>query len=143
VAAESALEAGAHEIDMVMNLGAFKDGDYEGVVADIALVADMVHSRPGALIKVIIEAVLLTPDEISEACRLVERAGADFVKTSTGFGGGGATVAAVGRMRDTVGGRLGIKAAGGIRDAATARALVAAGATRLGCSASVRVVSGR
>ena len=142
VGAESALAAGADEIDMVMNLGAFKDGDHDTVAADIALVSDMVHGKRGAFLKVILEIALLSEDEIVVACGLAEKAGADFVKTSTGFAAGGATVEAVRRMRDAVGERLGVKAAGGIRDTATARAMVAAGASRIGCSASVAIVSG-
>jgi len=141
VEAESALAAGVDEIDMVMNLGAFKDGAHDTVAADIALVADMVHGKRGALLKVILEIALLSDDEIVLACGLAERAGADFVKTSTGFAGGGATEAAVRCMRGAVGERLGVKAAGGIRDAGTARAMVVAGASRIGCSNSVAVVS--
>ena len=142
VAAESALAAGADEIDMVMNLGAFKEGAHDTAAADIALVADMVHGKRGALVKVIVETALLEGDEIELACGLAERAGADFVKTSTGFASSGATVAAVRRMRAAVGERLGVKAAGGIRDADPARALVEAGASRIGCSASVAIVTG-
>jgi deoxyribose-phosphate aldolase len=142
VEAETALAAGADEIDMVMNLGAFKDGAHDSVAADISLVGDMVHGKRGALLKVILETALLDDAEIVAACGLAERAGADFVKTSTGFAGGGATETAVRLMRRAVGDRLGVKAAGGIRDAATARALVEAGASRIGCSASVAVVTG-
>jgi deoxyribose-phosphate aldolase len=140
--ARLAIEAGAREVDMVMAIGALKDGDDARVHDDIARVCDAVHAVPGALVKVILETALLSDDEIVRACRIAEAAGADFVKTSTGFASGGATVEAVRLMRTTVGDCLGVKAAGGIRDAATARAMVDAGATRLGTSASVAIVTG-
>jgi len=137
--AEQALLAGAHEVDMVLNIGALKDGDDRLVWADIAQVARTCQ-RGGAQCKVIIEAALLTEREKVRACRLAQSAGADFVKTSTGFGPGGATVEDVGLMRRTVGPQMGIKAAGGIRDYRRARAMVEAGATRIGTSAGVRIL---
>lgn len=133
--AEVAIDAGATELDMVTNLGLAKAGAWDAFGDDIAAVR---ASAPDSiLLKVIIESAVLTDDEVVEACRMAERAGADYVKTSTGFHpSGGASVAAVRLMADTVGGRLGIKASGGIRDVGTALAMVEAGATRLGCSAS-------
>lgn len=136
------LALGASEIDMVMNVGAFRDGDDAAVEAEIASVAELVAVRPGLLLKVILETALLSNDEIARACALAERAGADFVKTSTGFGPGGATIEAVTRMRASVSARIGVKAAGGIRDYAAAMAMLEAGATRLGCSASLDVLRG-
>ena len=137
--AEQAILAGAQEVDMVLNIGALKDGDDGLVRADIADVVRACRQR-GALCKVIIEAALLTEEEIIRACRLAQAAGADFVKTSTGFGPGGARVEDVALMRRTVGPEMGIKAAGGIRNYQTARAMVEAGATRIGASAGVRIV---
>jgi deoxyribose-phosphate aldolase len=134
-----AIRDGAREIDMVINVGALKSGDVSLVEDEIALVARLCHDR-GALTKVIIEAVLLTTDEKVVACRLARNAGADFVKTSTGFGPGGATLADVSLMRRVVGSEIGVKAAGGIRDLETLRAMVAAGATRIGASAGVSIV---
>jgi deoxyribose-phosphate aldolase len=132
--AEVAADAGATELDMVVNLGLVKAGQWFAVGDDIAAVR---AASSDTLLKVILETAALTDDEIVEACRVAEGAGADYVKTSTGFHPtGGASMAAVRLMADTVGGRLGIKASGGIRDAATALAMVEAGATRLGCSAS-------
>lgn len=137
-AAESS-HLGADEIDMVINLGLLKAGTPGRVTEEIAAVR---QATPG-LLKVIIESAALTDDEIVAACRAAEDAGADFVKTSTGFHpAGGATVHAVELMAATVGGRLGVKASGGIRDWATAQAMVAAGATRLGLSASRAVLAG-
>ncbi|MDO5093881.1 MAG: deoxyribose-phosphate aldolase [Propionibacteriaceae bacterium] len=137
-AAESS-RLGADEIDMVINLGLLKSGTPGRVTEEIAAVR---QATPG-LLKVIIESAALSDDEIVAACRAAEEAGADFVKTSTGFHpGGGATVHAVELMAATVGGRLGVKASGGIRDWATAQAMVAAGATRLGLSASRAVLAG-
>jgi deoxyribose-phosphate aldolase len=130
---------GAREIDMVINVGALKSGEVFLVEDEIALVASLCHAR-GALTKVIVEAALLTDDEKVTACRLARNAGADFVKTSTGFGPGGATVADVSLMRRIVGRELGVKAAGGIRDLKTLLAMVAAGATRVGASAGVSIV---
>jgi deoxyribose-phosphate aldolase len=128
----------ANEVDMVIALGALKEGDYRTVYQDIRAVVEAAGSIP---VKVIIEAGLLDEAEKIEACLLAVRAGAAFVKTSTGFTACGATVEDVKLMRAIVGDRLGIKAAGGIRDFQTARALVEAGATRLGCSASVAIVT--
>jgi deoxyribose-phosphate aldolase len=139
--AEVAVDAGANELDMVVNLGLVKAGEWLAVGDDIAAVR---AATPGhVLLKVILETAALTDAEIVDACRAAEEAGADYVKTSTGFHpSGGASVAAVTLMAATVGGRLGIKASGGIRDAATALAMVDAGATRLGCSASRQILDG-
>lgn len=130
---------GADELDMVINIGLLKDGDLEGVRADIR---GVVRAAGGRLVKVIIEASLLSDDEKVAACEQAERAGAGFVKTSTGFAGGGATEADVRLMLEAVGGRLGVKASGGIKTPDHARALARAGASRLGCSASVAIVAG-
>ena len=137
--AERVLLVGAQEVDMVLNLGALKDGDDRFVQADIVEVVRTCQRR-GALSKVIIEAALLTEDEKVRACRLAQEAGADYVKTSTGFGPGGATLEDVALMRRTVGPEMGIKAAGGIRNFETAKAMIHAGATRIGASAGVRIV---
>ena len=138
--AAAAVARGADAIDMVVNLGLVKEGDADGVEADIRAVR---RACEGALLKVIIESAALTDAEIVACCRAAEAAGADFVKTSTGFHpAGGATVGAVGLMRATVGDRLGVKASGGIRTAADALAMVAAGASRLGVSASLAVLEG-
>jgi len=139
--AARALEDGAREIDMVLNLGALKSGDTARVEGEIAELARLCHER-GARLKVILETALLSDGEKVVACELARLAGADFVKTSTGFGGGGASVADVALLRRSVGPTMGIKASGGVRDAEFARALLAAGATRLGTSASVALVSG-
>lgn len=136
-----AVEDGACEIDMVIHVGALKAGHDDLVERDIAGVAQVCH-RLGARLKVIIEACLLTDEEKTRACKLAKAAGADFVKTSTGFSKGGATVEDVALMREAVGPRLGVKAAGGVRDEATVRAMIQAGATRVGASASVAIVSG-
>ncbi len=133
-----ALKLGAREIDMVMNIGALKAGEREVVQLDIRAVADIVHSH-GALLKVILETGLLTNDEKLVACELSEKAGADFVKTSTGFLGGVATVEDVALMRRAV--KIGIKASGGIRTASDAKAMIEAGANRLGTSSGVKIVS--
>jgi deoxyribose-phosphate aldolase len=139
--AARAVDDGATEIDLVIDLGLATDGRWDEVGAEIAAVRDRVPA--GHLVKVIIESAALRAEEVVAACEVAERAGADYVKTSTGFHpSGGATVEAVALMAATVGGRLGIKAAGGIRDAATALALVGAGATRLGCSATRTVLDG-
>jgi deoxyribose-phosphate aldolase len=135
-AARRALEDGARELDMVIALGLLKSGDGGAVERDIRGVVEA--ARPfGAIVKVILETALLSDEEKVLGCRLAEAAGADFVKTSTGFGPGGATVADVALLARTVGGRLGVKASGGIRSLDFALALIDAGATRLGCSASV------
>jgi deoxyribose-phosphate aldolase len=136
-----AIRDGAREIDMVINVGALKSGDHGLVYEDIAKVSDACRET-GALNKVIIEAAFLTDEEKVVASDLAKRAKADFVKTSTGFGPGGATVHDVLLMRETVGPRLGIKAAGGIRSAEDVREMIAAGATRIGASASVQIVTG-
>ncbi|WP_327149413.1 deoxyribose-phosphate aldolase [Nocardia sp. NBC_01329] len=139
--ARLAVEQGAAEVDMVIDLGAAVSGDFAAVLADIIVVREAISER--ALLKVIIESAALTDEAIVEVCRTAERAGADFVKTSTGFHpAGGADVRAVRLMAETVGGRLGIKASGGIRTAAAAAELIAAGATRLGLSRSRAVLEG-
>jgi deoxyribose-phosphate aldolase len=130
---------GAREIDMVINLGALKSGDLHTVERDIDAVTGPCRDC-GAVSKVIIEAALLTDDEKVTACTLAKAAGADYVKTSTGFGPGGATAADVALMRRIVGSEMGIKAAGGIRDLQGLQAMVAAGATRVGASAGVKIV---
>ncbi|MFQ5409694.1 MAG: deoxyribose-phosphate aldolase [Anaerolineales bacterium] len=137
---EQALVDGATEIDMVINIGALKAGDYELVERDMAAVVRAAHAR-GALVKVIIEAALLTDEEKVKACTLAKTAGADYVKTSTGFGPGGATTSDVALMRRTVGVTMGVKAAGGIGTLEKARKMVHAGATRIGASAGVRIVA--
>jgi deoxyribose-phosphate aldolase len=134
-----AIKDGADEIDMVIDIGALKSGDDAVVERDIRAVVDVSHSL-GATVKVIIEAALLSDDEKVRACILSKAAGADFVKTSTGFGPGGATVHDVALMRKTVGPSLGIKAAGGIRDLKAVDEMVKAGATRIGASAGVKIL---
>jgi deoxyribose-phosphate aldolase len=124
---------------MVINVGALKSGDVRLVERDIDAVASVCRGT-GATSKVIIEAALLTDDEKVTACTLAKAAGADYVKTSTGFGPGGATVADVALMRRVVGPDMGVKAAGGVRDLAGLQAMVAAGATRVGASAGVKIV---
>ncbi len=133
---------GATEVDMVIAIGALKGGDDGAVASEIAAVADVVHAGPGRGLKVILETALLTTDEIVRGCRIAEGAGADFVKTSTGFAASGATVEAVTLMRSTVSPAVGVKAAGGIRDYATAMAMIGAGAARIGSSASVNILRG-
>ena len=130
---------GATEIDMVINVGALKSSDLRTVECDISSVVDPCRES-GVASKVIIEAALLTDEEKVTACTLAKAAGADFVKTSTGFGPGGATAADVALMRRVVGSDMGIKAAGGVRDLEGLKAMVAAGATRVGASAGVRIV---
>lgn len=138
--AASAVAGGADEVDMVVNLRLVKEGDFGGVAGEIAAVKRACGS---ALLKVIIESAALTDEEIVECCRAAETAGAEYVKTSTGFHpAGGASVHAVELMARTVGGRLGVKASGGIRTADAALAMVAAGATRLGLSASAAILDG-
>ena len=136
---QQAIGDGATEVDMVINIGALKSKDYALVERDIATVARVCHTG-GAILKVIIEAALLTDEEKVIACQLAKAAGADYVKTSTGFGPGGATAHDVALMRRAVGPGLGIKAAGGIKSLADAKEMVAAGATRIGASAGVRIV---
>jgi len=137
--AQKALRDGATEVDMVINVGALKSRDYERVQRDIAAVARAVHAG-GALLKVIIEAALLTDEEKVAACQIAKVSGADFVKTSTGFGPGGATAEDVALMRRVVGVGMGVKASGGIRSYEDARKMIAAGASRIGASASVKIV---
>lgn len=138
--ARRALRDGAREIDMVLNVGALKGGEYDLVERDIAGVSDACR-EVGALNKVILEAALLSDEEKVIASRLAQRARAHYVKTSTGFGPGGATVYDVALMRETVGPKLGVKAAGGIRSAEEAEHMLAAGATRIGASAGVQMVT--
>ena len=135
-----AMDAGATEIDMVINVGALKDGDYDLVREDIAAVAKACHKRE-VICKVIIEAALLTDEEKVSACLLIADAGADYSKTSTGFGPGGATVEDVALMR-AVAPTLGVKAAGGIRTYEAALAMIRAGATRIGASSGIAIVEG-
>jgi deoxyribose-phosphate aldolase len=130
---------GATEIDMVINIGALKSGADATVKRDIQAVVEAAHEAC-AIVKTIIEAALLTDEEKVRACLLAKEAGADFVKTSTGFSKGGATVADIELMRRTVGSDVGVKAAGGVKDLASAREMIAAGATRIGASAGVKIV---
>jgi deoxyribose-phosphate aldolase len=136
---EVALADGAQEIDMVQNIGALRGGDHAAVQHDIQAVVEAAHRR-GAIVKVILETALLDDDQKVAACLLAKAAGADFVKTSTGFGPSGATVHDVELMRRTVGPDLGVKASGGIRTLDDFNKMVAAGATRVGASASVKIV---
>ncbi|MCR4437737.1 MAG: deoxyribose-phosphate aldolase [bacterium] len=140
IEAARAVQDGADEIDMVMNIGMLKSGEHRYVEEDIR---GVVRAAAPAHVKVIIEACLLTDAEKIHACLLAQRAGAHFVKTSTGFSTGGATAADVALMRRVVGTSMGVKAAGGIRDFEAAQAMVAAGADRIGASASVSIVSGQ
>ena len=135
--ARESLSLGAREIDMVMNIGALKAGDRTVALADIRAVVEVVHAQ-GALLKVILETGLLTNEEKLLACELSEKAGADFVKTSTGFLGGVATVEDVALMRRAV--KIGVKASGGIRTASDAKAMIEAGANRLGTSSGVNII---
>jgi len=137
--AQQTIHHGATEIDMVINIGALKSEDYELVERDIAAVARTCHDN-GAICKVIIEAALLTEEEKITACQLAKKAGSDYVKTSTGFGPGGATVEDVTLMRRVIGPSMGIKAAGGIRTLETAKKMIEAGATRIGTSSSLKIV---
>ncbi len=135
-----ALGDGASEIDMVINVGLLKSGDYHGVEEDIRAVRRA--TRGNTVLKVIIETVLLTQDEKVMACELSKKAGADFVKTCTGFLGGGASVEDLSLMRRVVGREMGVKASGGVRTYKTALAFLGAGANRLGCVSSVAIVTG-
>lgn len=138
--AEQAFQAGAHEVDMVMNIGALKEGKEEFVQSDIAAVVNIAKSQiPKKTVKVIIETGLLTKEEKEKACLLVIAAGADFVKTSTGFSGSGATIADIKFIKKVVGNKAQIKASGGIKDYSTALAMLKAGATRIGTSSGVEV----
>ena len=137
--AERSVIAGAHELDMVINVGRLKSGDHHVVFQDVAAVVAVGH-RYGALVKAIIETSLLSEEEKVAACVLAQAGGVDFVKTSTGFSGGGATVADVALMRRVVGPTLGVKAAGGVRSAQDLKMMVAAGATRIGTSGGVKIM---
>lgn len=137
--AGEAVAQGAHEVDMVINIGALKSGDYDLVCNDIQAVVKAVHGR--ALVKVILETGLLNEAEKIKACELSVAAGAHFVKTSTGFGPGGATVEDISLMRRVVGPEIGVKASGGVRDYDTAIAMIKAGATRIGTSSGVKIIA--
>jgi deoxyribose-phosphate aldolase len=138
--AAQAIADGADEIDMVINLAALKNRDYDYVLADIRAVAEV--CKGNALLKVIIETCLLTDEEKVKACELAVEAGTDFVKTSTGFSSGGATADDIALMRKTVGKDIGVKASGAVRDNATAILMINSGATRIGASASIAIVTG-
>ncbi|WP_066303778.1 deoxyribose-phosphate aldolase [Bacillus sp. FJAT-29814] len=137
---KNVIENGATEVDMVINIGALKDKQYDLVEKDIKAVVDA--AKGNALTKVIIEACLLTDEEKVKACQLAVKAGANFVKTSTGFSTGGATVEDITLMRKTVGPEIGVKASGGIRSLEDAEAMIKAGATRIGASSGVKIVNG-
>ncbi|MGG5317605.1 deoxyribose-phosphate aldolase [Enterococcus sp. AZ072] len=137
---KNAIENGADEVDMVINIGELKDGNYGKVQKDIEAVVNAAKDQ--ALVKVIIETSLLDRDEKIKACELAKAAGADFVKTSTGFSTGGATIEDVKLMRETVGPEMGVKASGGIHNAKEAMAMIEAGATRLGASSGVAIMNG-
>jgi len=139
--ARDVIENGADEIDMVMNIGKFKDGNYDYVMNDIENIVKIAHSSD-IIVKVILETCLLNNEEIIKACELCIKVGADFVKTSTGFNKEGATLEAVAIMKKAVGERAKVKAAGGVRNYQTAIDFINAGADRLGCSSSVAIVSG-
>ena len=136
---KAAIEEGAREVDVVLNIGRLKQGDDRYVLRELC---DLVDAAAGGTLKVILETCLLNREEKVRACRLVVQSGAQFVKTSTGFGSGGATLEDVALMRETVGPDFGVKASGGIRDARTALAMIGAGATRLGTSAGVAILKG-
>ena len=136
---EVAVDNGANEIDMVMNLGRFIDGDHRYIVREIR---DIIEAADGRRVKVIIETGYFSDEQIVTACKLAVEAEAHFVKTSTGFGHGGATVSHVQSMRETVGQRAGVKASGGIRDRETALTMIEAGATRIGTSYGVTIAGG-
>lgn len=138
--AADAIKNGANEVDMVINIGALKSQQYDQVRQDIQGVVDAAKGK--ALVKVIIETALLTDEEKVKACELAKEAGADFVKTSTGFSTGGAKVADIRLMRETVGSDMGVKASGGVHNAEEALAMIEAGATRIGASTGVAIVSG-
>ncbi|MEW9700754.1 deoxyribose-phosphate aldolase [Paenibacillus sp. SI8] len=138
--ARDAIANGATEIDMVLNIGALKSGELGTVQKDVEGVVQAANGQ--AVVKVILETGLLTDEEKVQACSICKLAGADFVKTSTGFGHGGATVEDIALMRKTVGPEMGVKASGGVRDNETARKIIAAGATRIGASSSIAIVTG-
>ena len=135
--AKEAVDNGADEVDMVLNIGALKSGDDALVLEDMKAVRE---AAKDAVVKVILETCLLTDDEKKKACALAKEAGLDFVKTSTGFSTAGATVEDVKLMREAVGDRMGVKASGGIRDTKTAEAMIAAGASRIGASKSIAII---
>lgn len=135
--AKEAVENGADEVDMVLNIGALKSGDDAMVLEDMKAVRE---AAKDAVVKVILETCLLTDEEKKKACALAKEAGLDFVKTSTGFSTAGATVEDVKLMRDAVGDTMGVKASGGIRDTKTAEAMIAAGASRIGASKSIAII---
>ncbi|MGG0486988.1 deoxyribose-phosphate aldolase [Priestia aryabhattai] len=137
----NAIENGADEVDMVINIGALKDKNYDLVQSDIQAVVDAAKGK--ALVKVIIETALLTDEEKAKVSELAVKAGADFVKTSTGFSTGGATVKDVALMRKTVGPDVGVKASGGVRGLEDAKAMIEAGATRIGASSGVSIAKGQ
>lgn len=138
--ARDVITAGATEIDMVINIGALKSGDDDTVYNDIKEVVQSTNGQ--TIVKVIIETALLADDEKRRACLLAKKAEVDFVKTSTGFNGGGATVKDIALMKEVVGPKVGVKASGGVRDYKSAIDMIEAGATRIGASASVAIVSG-
>lgn len=135
--AKEAVENGADEVDMVLNIGALKSGEYDLVLEDMKAVRE---AAKDAVVKVILETCLLTDEEKKKACALAKEAGMDFVKTSTGFSTAGATTEDVKLMREAVGDAMGVKASGGIRDRETAEAMIAAGASRIGASKSIAIV---
>jgi deoxyribose-phosphate aldolase len=137
--ARRAIFDGASELDMVINIGALKSGDHDLVSRDIRGIVEVAH-EVGFICKVIIETALLTDDEKVSACLIAKEAGADFVKTSTGFSTGGATAADVALMRRAVGGQMGVKASGGVRDLKQAQEMIRAGATRIGASVGVKII---
>lgn len=137
--AQNAIENGANEIDMVISIGALKDAKYDDVFSELSQLADLCHSHDAAL-KVILETCLLTDEEIIKACELCVKANADFVKTSTGFDAGGATIEDIKLMKRAVSGKAKIKASGGIRTLQDALKFIDAGADRLGCSAGVAIM---
>jgi deoxyribose-phosphate aldolase len=139
--AMTAIAEGAREIDMVLNISAVKSSNWQYVLDDMSSLAQICHQQ-GAILKVILETCLLTQDEKKKACELAVKAGVDFVKTSTGFSSAGATIEDIKLMRSIVGPDRGVKASGGIRNTETAQAMIEAGATRLGTSASVEIVRG-
>jgi deoxyribose-phosphate aldolase len=135
-----AIAKGADEVDMVINIGALKDKNYDLVYEDIKAVVDAANKK--ALVKVIIETCYLTDEEKKIACELAVKAGTDYVKTSTGFGTGGSTPEDIKLMRDVVGENIGVKASGGVRNTKDAKAVINSGATRIGASASVAIING-
>lgn len=139
VETKQAIQDGATEVDMVINIGELKSGDDDVVKQDIDAVVSAAQGK--ALVKVIIETSQLSKEEKVRACQLAKEAGADFVKTSTGFSGGGATLEDVALMRDVIGSEMGVKASGGIQDAQTVKAMVEAGATRIGASSGVAIIA--